>query len=311
MVNRIKRVVLFRYHAWSQRRRDARERREALAGATLVLEDDYHVRFALSPQDRHRMLPLIHRTFDKAEFQAISQLVSDGDIAFDVGANTGEYSVLLSRQCGPAGRVWSFEPVPETYWRLRETLALNRCGNATAVQAAMCDKAGTVLMNLFDPQYSEWNTLGMPEMITPEGHTLSPGRSIDVPSCTLDEFCHAEKIEKINFLKVDVEGFEHAVFRGASRLLQERRVDCVCFEISQAPLKGAKASSRSVFEILEEHGYWAYRFDDADGSFHGPIQDTSEYWANFYASWRDLSRGGFQPKIASASAVRSTAGAKK
>jgi FkbM family methyltransferase len=298
------RSILFRYHAWSQRRRDARERREVLSRASLILEDDYHVRFVLSPGDRHRVLQLVYRNFDRAEFRAISQLVNEWDVAFDVGANTGEYSVLLSRQCGATGRVWAFEPVPDTYWRLRETLALNRCGNTTAVQGAVCDKPGTVVMNLFDPQYCEWNSLGKPEMTTPEGNVVSPIGSMDVRSYTLDEFCKAEEIEKINFLKVDVEGFERAVFLGATKMLRERRIDCVCFEISQAPLKGANSSSRAVIEILEEFGYLAYRFDEADGRFHGPIHDTSEYWANFYASGMDLSKVKLPTRMGSVSTGR-------
>ena len=279
-----------------ERRREARERREALERATVILEDDHHVRFVLYPWDQPQMLRLIHRDFDNAEFRVIAHLVRAGDVAVDVGANVGEYSVLLSRQCGTTGRVWAFEPVPDTYWRLRETLALNRCGNVTPVQAAVCDKAGTVRMNLFEPQYCAWNTLGMPKMVTPEGNRVSPAKSVEVPSCTLDEVCHSEKIAKINFLKVDVEGFEQTVFQGAARLLRERRVDYICFEISQEPLNGAGVSSRSIFEALEAHGYLAYRFDEAKGSFHGPIQDTSEYWANFYASWMDLSKIGDETK---------------
>lgn len=292
MTNRITRSILFRYRAWSERRREARELCEALAGATPILKDDHGVRFVLYPWDQPQALQFIHRSFDTADFRAISQLVQAGDITFDVGANVGEYSVLLSRQCGAAGQVWAFEPVPDTYWRLRETLALNRCGNVTPVQAAVSDKSGTVRMNLFEPQYSAWNTMGMPEMVTPQGKRVSPANSVDVACRTLDEFCHSERIEKINFLKVDVEGFEQAAFLGAAQLLRERRIDFVCFEISQAPLKGAGGSSRSLFEVLEGFGYFAYRFDATNGSFHGPIQDTTEYWANFYASWMDLSKIG-------------------
>jgi FkbM family methyltransferase len=290
MANKITRSILFRYHAWSKRRRQERELRQALARATPILKDDHGVRFVLYPWDEPQALQFIHRNFDAADFRAIAQLVKTGDVAFDIGANVGEYSVLLSRQCGDGGRVWAFEPVPDTYWRLRETLALNRCGNVTAVQAAMGDKAGTVRMNLFEPQYSAWNSLGKPEMITPQGKRVSPTKSIDVPSRTLDEFCHSEKIERINFLKVDVEGFEEAVFRGAAELLRDRRIDFVCFEVSQAPLLGANATSRSIFDVLGTFGYSAYSFDEAKGSFHGPILDTAEYWANFYASWMDLSK---------------------
>jgi FkbM family methyltransferase len=308
MANKITRSILFRYHAWSERRREERELREVLARATPILKDDHGVRFVLYPWDEPQALQFIHRSFDTADFLAIAQLVKTGDVAFDVGANVGEYSVLLSRQCGDGGRVWAFEPVPDTYWRLRETLALNRCGNVTPVQAAVGDKAGTVRMNLFEPQYSAWNTLGKPEMITPQGKRVSPAKSMDVPSRTLDEFCRSEKIEKINFLKVDVEGFEEAVFRGAAELLRDRRIDFVCFEISQAPLKGANATSRSIFDVLATFGYSAYSFDEAKGSFRGPIPDTAEYWANFYASWMDLSKLDCEKKLDSI-AVNQTASA--
>ena len=90
-------------------------------------------------------------------------------------------------------------------------------------------------------------------------------------------------------MKVDVEGFECSVFRGAERLLREHRVDYICFEISKGPLKSAGIESRSVFEALKAHGYAAYCFDRKTARFQGPVQDTSESWTNFFASWKDLS----------------------
>src|ERR1700676_3616854 len=85
MANRITRSILFRYHAWLERRREARERRETLEGATAILEDDHHVRFVLYPWDQPQMLRLIRRSLDNAEFRVISRLVRAGDVAFDVG----------------------------------------------------------------------------------------------------------------------------------------------------------------------------------------------------------------------------------
>ena len=64
-------------------------------------------------------------------------------------------------------------------------------------------------------------------------------------------------------------------------------------------MKGARTTSRSIFEALKPSGIQAYRFDDAHGSFHGPVQDTTEYWANFYASWMDLSKIGRGETLAS------------
>jgi FkbM family methyltransferase len=269
---------------------DFQDRRRALKRATPILEDVQRIRFVLYPWDRPNLLYLLRHPHDVAEFQAIPRLVQPGDTAFDIGANIGIYSVLLSRLCGPTGRVWAFEPVPDTYWRLRETLALNRCENVIPAQSAICEESGSVRMNLFEPQFSEWNTLGMPTMRALDGSPILPSQSVEVPAHALDQFCDAERIERINFLKVDVEGFELSVFRGARRLLQERRVDYICFEISKEPLKGAGIKSRRVFEALETRGYFAYRFDNMTGAFQGPVQDTSEYWTNFFASCKDLSK---------------------
>jgi hypothetical protein len=154
-------------------------------------------------------------------------------------------------------------------------------------------------MNLFEPEFSEWNTLGKPAMHRPDGRSVSPTRTIDVSAQTLDHFCDTEAIERIHFLKVDVEGYELSVFRGAQQLLKERRVDYVCFEISEEPLKGAGIESRRVFEALERHGYAAYRFKNGTQTFEGPILDTSEPWTNFFASWRDLSDPKEIPRNAS------------
>jgi FkbM family methyltransferase len=268
---------------------DLQDRREALKQATPILEDAHGMRFVLYPWDRPNLRNLLRHPYDIAEFKAIPHLVKFGDTAFDIGANVGVYSVLLSRLCGPTGRVWAFEPVPDTYWRLRETLVLNRCENVVPLATAICDKSGSVKMNLFDAQFAEWNSLGTPSMRAPDGNPVLPGQSIDVEGQTLDQFCEAEGVERINFLKVDVEGFEVAVFRGAERLLRDRRVDYLCFEISKEPLKGAGVESRDVFRSLETHGYASYRFDGATGKFQGPVQDTAEAWTNFFASWGDLS----------------------
>ena len=268
--------------------RDFRDRRRAMSQATVVLKDFNGERFLLYPWDRPNLLNLLRHSYDVVEFQTIPLLVQPGDIAFDVGANVGVYSVLLSRLCGPSGRVWAFEPVNETYWRLRETLALNRCDNVFPVEKAVCDKDGTVQMNLFEPQNAEWNSLGMPSMNGASGTRISPNRSVDVAAVTLDKFCQSEGIERVHFMKVDVEGFELSVFNGAERLLREHRVDFLCFEISREPLKGAGIQSRDVFRALESHGYSAFRFNRTAGKFQGPVHDASESWANFFASWKNL-----------------------
>jgi FkbM family methyltransferase len=269
------------------RRADAVQRRALLDAATPIIQDVYGYRFVLYDYDLPRLWLLARHPQDAAEFRAIPRLVRPGDVAFDVGANIGVYSVLLSGICGQSGRIWAFEPVPETCWRLRETLALNRCANVLPIQAAVCESDGIATMNLFDPGHCVWNSLGRPEM-GPDGSKVLPHGSIEVPSLSLDSFCDREGIDRINFLKVDVEGFEISVFRGAERLLREHLVDYICFEISQQPLKGAGFRSRQVFAELERWGYGVYELDKHSAAFTGPVRDTNEDFTNLFASAKDM-----------------------
>ncbi len=267
-----------------------RDYRNALQQSVPVVQDSYGVRFILYPWNRPNFSEMLRREHDVGEMTAIPLLVRDGDTVFDIGANIGAYAVTLSRLCGSGGRVFAFEPVPDTYWTLCETLALNRCENVIPSRMAVSSRSGRKTMNLFEPRFAAWNTFGTPRMLTPEGNLVEPSKSIEVPTISLDEFCARRRIEKVNFLKVDVEGFETSVFEGAERLLCQHLIDTVCFEISQAPLRGANAKSADTFFALERHGYSAYLFNARTRRFEGPIHDTTEEFGNFYSSYMDLTR---------------------
>ena len=258
------------------------------------MQDAFGTRFVLYPWNRSNLLELLRREYDRNEMEAMSLLVHEGDTALDVGANVGTYSVYLSRLCGPRGKVFAFEPVEETFWELCETLALNRCENVVPVRAAVSNRTAHATMNLFEPRFSPWNTFGMPCMTAPDGSKVKPSKSVQVPTITLDEFCEPRQIEKVDFLKVDVEGFEASVFEGAEKFFREHRIGTVCFEVSQAPLRGANAKSCDAFRALERHGYKAYLFSAKTRAFEGPVHDSAEEFANFFASCSDLAQAAHQ-----------------
>lgn len=289
ILNRACRPVTSRWHSWHNKAQEEGTDQYIIDEAPILLQDSYNIRFILYPWDRPYIRNLLGRVSDEAQYKAMSLLIRPGEVVLDIGAHVGRYSVFMSRLVGPQGKVFAFEPVPDTYWRLRETLALNRCENVIAIQKAICDRVGTVTMNLFEPQYSEYNTMGQPLMPTHEGTRVAPSKSVTVPGDTLDHFCLIEDIGQINFLKIDVEGFEKFVLMGANRLLRKQCVDYICFEISQDPLKGAGVKAREIFELLEMHNYTIYQFDENSGAFCGPVHDSSEYWANYFASYLDLS----------------------
>ncbi len=263
--------------------------RDALDGrAPAVVEDALGFKFVLSPEEQPQALALLEREHDRTLFAAMKKLVRPGDMVFDVGAHVGELSVPLARLCGPHGKVIAFEPIAESCAQFRENIQLNECENVTLHASAVGEHTGTVRMNVFPAAYSAWNSQGRPVYAGADGVPAAMSTPVNVPCTTLDEFCAAHGISRIHFLKVDVEGYERDVFQGAARLLGERRIDTICFEISQIPLRGAGRSAREVFQTLEGAGYAAFGFDETSGAFKGPVHDSEEFWTEYFASWKEM-----------------------
>jgi FkbM family methyltransferase len=255
-------------------------------GAPLVLTDAYGIRFVLYEWELDAVEELLSKSFYKPDFRAIATLLAPGDTAVDVGANVGTHSIVMSRAVAPGGRVIAFEPVLPTAWLMRENLALNRVENVELLQAAVSDAPGTVEMNVFDQRYSAWNSRG-----EASNDGISPVAVVQVPAETLDEALARGGIDRVAFLKIDVEGFELEVLGGARRLLSDGSIDVLSFEVSQVPLKASGHNARSVFELLASLGYRSYKFDEPNDRFVGPFDDSKDFYENFYASRRDLSAG--------------------
>jgi FkbM family methyltransferase len=254
----------------------------------VILEDSHGIKFVLRGYERPFRERLTDRSCDDAVFAAYSALVAPGDIVFDVGSHIGRYSVYPSRIVGPTGKVYSFEPVEENYWQLKVTLALNKCENILTFNNAICDAVTDTEINIFSEEFSSWASLGKPQMIAPDGSLQEPRRTQKVHCETLDHFCSTNKVEKINFLKIDVEGYELAALRGAESMLSHNRIDYICFEISEQPLKAAGVRAEQIVEYLNKFGYAIYAIDGPPLTWSGPIGDVSCFHDNFIASYKPL-----------------------
>jgi len=179
---------------------------------------------------------------------------AEGDV-IDIGANLGIVSVLLSRSF-PDRRIHSFEPNPHTIAALRRNLEINNCTNVTAHEAAVADRDGTVS---FEAHPTNRATTSISGGTSP--HALT------VPCTTLDAFMEKEKLEALAFLKVDVEGYETAVFRGAARALAQRNAAMIFFEIAPALTVQAGFAADQPARMLLDAGYQLMRMR-MDGSMY-------------------------------------------
>ena len=151
-------------------------------------------------------------TWNLQEYRAFKEALRPGAVALDIGANLGCYSVLFGQWVGPTGKVFAFEPSPQTFAGLRRHISLNRLsGVVVPVQAAVSDASGSAAL-------SDDGVPGTNRLICP-AEAAEARRQLSVATVTVDDFCEREKIVP-DLIKVDVEGLELAVLRGARRTIR-------------------------------------------------------------------------------------------
>jgi FkbM family methyltransferase len=188
----------------------------------------------------------IHRGFAYGSWEpevveTIQRVVGPGMTALDIGAQSGFYSLLLSRLVGPRGKVVAFEPLPANYRLLDENLAINGIQNVVARHEAVADFPGEMQ---FSFPHHEASLVAGP---------LLPGEStgtFPVPCTTLDQYA-VESSDKIQFIKMDVEGAETAVLLGARNLLGALH-PCMMIELH---FSENQSGPHPALAIVEEMGY--------------------------------------------------------
>ena len=156
--------------------------------------------------------------FEWEEFDVMEELLSERETFLDIGANTGYYSLIASKLAGEKGTVIAFEPNPIMYNRFLFNLKVNdRVGNVRTFDVGLADKEGEFTLAL-DP-----GNLGGASIMHEYGE-----HSVKVKCRPLTDLLEEEKIKKIDFMKIDVEGAEPIIlnpfFSKADRSLWPKRI---------------------------------------------------------------------------------------
>jgi FkbM family methyltransferase len=184
----------------------------------------------------------------------LRRVIRPGMNVVDVGANIGYHTVLFARAVGESGRVIAFEPDP---WN-RELLERNVHDNGLAAlvsieAAAVTDYEGTCVLHV---DAESWGV-----------HSLSPAnllstersRTVEVPATTLDASLARAGCDRIDILKVDAQGAEGRILRGAARTLAGQRGMTVLLELWPFGLENCGSSLEEVIRHLREAGFSASR----------------------------------------------------
>ncbi|SHK03130.1 FkbM family methyltransferase [Hymenobacter psychrotolerans] len=173
----------------------------------------------------------------------LEKIIRPGFVCLDIGANLGYYSVALSRLVGPEGQVLAVEPIPDFQAIWQDNVTLSGYPNLTLLPYALGGQNTTVQMGT--PERNGLLHHGMTKVAAsnPDEHYA---RTYDVPMRVPDDLL--AHLPRLDFVKCDVEGFEHEVFRHMQATLRRFR------PLIQTELNGLE-NRRAVVAVLDKLGY--------------------------------------------------------
>jgi len=203
------------------------------------------------------------RLVETFECRLVRQLCKPGMFVADVGANVGVYSLLFARCAGPSGRVWAFEPDPGNFAALQRNVAANGYANVCTVNKAV----GAV---------SKTDYLFLSEIHSGDHHTYATAetrRRVPVEIVALDDFFAPD--QRLDFIKMDIQGSEGHALEGMQRILRHNRGLTLLMEFWPAALRQAGSVPEQVLEGLRSMGFALELCDEKTRTLR-PIGDFAE-----------------------------------
>jgi FkbM family methyltransferase len=245
--------------------------------ASFVMRTPYY-RLRVHPRRGTLTRAIIRRgNWEAAETRAFAAAIAPGDFVVDAGANFGHYALVAAAIAGPAGLVVAFEPHPAVFPLLADNVGLQDHGNIVAEPAGLAEVRGTLEITT--------------DLGNPGGHSFiasnvrSGGGGIVVPLRGLDEYLADQGLaeRRLALLKIDVQGFEMRVLRGAAATIDRHRPVVFC-EVTPDALRAAGDSHQALLDFFATRGYAAQAIGHGDGPI--PFADLAglletsgrEYW---------------------------------
>ena len=187
--------------------------------------------------------------------KVVADLIRSGDTFLDIGANIGEVSLFAARRVGSKGTVLAVEPEPRLAKRLREHIKMN-CFNQITVEQAALGRNDGASVELFgdDPFGDGMPNSGLATLYPTSNRRHSLG---SVATASLDALIVQHGIQRLDGLKIDVEGAELSVLEGAESAIR-RWHPWIVLEVNQETCRAAGYEAPDLLHLLSA---WGYRFE--------------------------------------------------
>jgi FkbM family methyltransferase len=177
---------------------------------------------------------------DRSERSLLGEIIKPGMVVVDVGANIGIYTNFLADLVGPGGTVFAFEPSRLNFSRLRSNV---RSDNVTMIEAAVGETSGTAQLFLSHEANVDHRL-----------YDSGDGRSaVDVSLVSLDDYFPAGS--RVDFIKVDVQGHEYSVLKGAERIFKDNPHLVCVLEFWPFGLAKAGVAPKDLMSLIADLGF--------------------------------------------------------
>lgn len=184
----------------------------------------------------------VHERNSTAE---VKRVIKPGMKILEIGANIGYYALIETTLAGPTGHLFAIEPSPYNFDLLKKNLSLNNIKNADLHQAAFGEKRAKVKFYMYDRS-------NLSSFIKREDMGMET-TEIEVEMLTLDDFL---SLKKVDFIRMDVEGYELEILKGATKVLSSADKPKLFFiEVHSELLHKKGSSAREIVETLAKYGY--------------------------------------------------------
>lgn len=202
--------------------------------------------FDLGAHTQHVMYYLFSKgcLYEKETSMLAIGALRSGDVALDIGAHVGYFSLLFRLLVGRTGAVYAFEPMPDTYRRLVMNILRNNFTNVIPLPLAIAERPGSAEFHIHPENEGESTLL-----------SVAPGDTCQVMVSSLDELFAGSTGKRPRLLKIDAEGVETLILKGGVRFFETHAPDMIICEINRGTLSAAGTSEWDIRSFFKERNY--------------------------------------------------------
>lgn len=206
--------------------------------------------------------------FEKDTLSFFASILKPGNVVLDIGANIGIYTLLASIKVGSTGKVYAFEPAKWANYRLRKNIELNYRTNIEVINKAVSDHSGYCDFHICEDD--AYNSLGNNPM-----RVVKDIKTIEVIS--IDEFVSQKGLSHVEIVKIDTEGADYLVLKGAKKLLSSPNPPVVFCEYNRDIKNGFNHNLNEFEEYIKSFNYQLYEIKENQlVVFNSAISSSSE-----------------------------------